>query len=140
MVVSAQHLLFAAASAGGSSVLTMAFLGRLLFFAVLVVVCLALLAQGRAIAALGRSKADTAVQAAVAAPAQNPVPAVGPGVTPHVVAAITAAVAAMEDGNYAVSSIEVAKTNGQCTAPALPAKKDRGQWGLAAVAAYTDPF
>ena len=142
-----QQFVFVAAAgvAGeGPSVPTVVLTGISLVFAILVVLWLILLAQGKVFTLIDKRKAESgsgAVSEPVPPPgtAVAPVPAVGTGVEPHVVAAITAAVAAMEEGNYVVQSIEVAK-EGLRPRVAAAAGGRRGQWGQAAVVSYTEPF
>ena len=135
-------LLNAAAAGGGPSVLTVVLTGVSLVFAILIVLWLVLLAQGKVFTLIDKRKAENATEKTAVAPApaqKSTSPAVGAGVTPHVVAAITAAVAAMEEGNYVVQSIAVAQPGLRPRAADAPAGR-RGQWGLAAVVSYTEPF
>ncbi len=137
-----QLLLTAAAAGGGPSVLTVVLTGVSLVFAILIVLWLILLAQGKVFTLIDKRKTEngTGKDAAVPAAAQkSTAPAVGAGVTPHVVAAITAAVAAMEEGNYVVQSIAVAQPGLRPHTADAPGGR-RGQWGLAAVVSYTEPF
>lgn len=111
--------------------------GLVLVFSILVILTLLLTFQGKFFASLDKKKKEAAdvkqaapvvKQAAQQAVQQPAAPAVQAGIPPEVVAAITAAVASIEGGKYTLRSVSVAP------------QKTRGQWGLAGVISYTEPF
>lgn len=105
--------------------------GISLVFAILFILILVVLLEGKIFTSLGKKKNAEAAQeqaspAPVAAPAPT-APAVEAGISPEVVAAIAAAVATASGGQYTLRAVSTSK-------------KGRGQWGLAGVVQSTEPF
>lgn len=110
--------------------------GLILVFAILVLLYLLLLLEGKIFQTLDKKKKDRQ-QAESMPPAQVPSPAPAPaapvapvveeGISPEVVAAIVAAVSASTGGAYQLRAVRTAK-------------KGRGRWGVAGVIQSTEPF
>lgn len=139
MIVSALRQVYHLTLSGGgqepsNTVVVMTGLG--LVFSILIVLTLILTLQGKLFASMDAKKkvenkpGAEPMQPAMARPeppAPAPVPVVQDGIPPEVVAAIAAAVAQIEGGRYTLRTVSTVQ-------------QGRGQWGLAGVISYTEPF
>lgn len=116
------------------SVLVVVATGLSLVFIILVLLTIVLSLEGKIFSSIDRKKKTpppaskpSVPQQPAAVPAPVVAPVVQEGIPPEVVAAITAAVASIEGGRYTLRSVTASQ-------------KGRGQWGLAGVISYTEPF
>lgn len=111
------------------AIATVVVTGFSLVFAILILLYVILLVEGKIFQAIDKRKQQKQVQNAVQpSPAAQPAPPmVQPGIPPEVVAAIAAAVAAESDGRYTLRAVSTRQ-------------KGRGRWGLAGVIQTTEPF
>lgn len=131
-----QALLYAASTAGadaaGPSVPVVVVTGLVLVFAILVLLYVILLIEGKIFAGIDKRKKEKEQAKQLAETPEPPqpatvAPAVEAGIPPEVVAAIAAAIEASTGGAYALRSVSTSK-------------KGRGAWGLAGVIQSTEPF
>lgn len=129
-----QALAVAAAPAAGPSIPVVVVTGIILVFLILVLLTLILVGEGKLFEKLDKTKKQKGEPGDKALPQQSrpaaapaPAPVVEAGIPPEVVAAIAAAVNEIENGRYTLRSVS-----------ARP--KGRGEWGLAGVLSYTEPF
>ena len=126
----------AAAAKAEPATVTVVVTGLVLVFAILVLLVVVLMIEGKIFESIDKKKQLKKEQESQSVPIPAPVapvaavpamPAVEQGIPPEVVAAIAAAVASIEGGRYQLRSVQTAQ-------------KGRGQWGLAGVISYTEPF
>ena len=127
--------LLALEAADGTVVLT----SITLVFAMLVALCLIIMAEGKLFDALNNKKnpkpapkkADNPAAAPAAKPAAAPAPKAEGGIPGEIIAAISAAVATVVGGNAVIRGIKRIPKNGGSR---------RGAWGDAGVQEHTTPF
>ncbi len=117
-----------AATTSEKPILAVVLTGLVLVFAILVLLFIILLIEGKLFVVLGRKQEQVKSETKPsndARPQQAPI--VEEGIPPQVVAAIAAAVHTMSSGSYTLRAVSTAK-------------KGKSSWGLAGMAETTEPF
>lgn len=134
------HLLRLAASTATTatsedpSMMVVVVTGLVLVFAILVLLYALLTLEGKLFVNLDKKRAEKKTENTAEintpvnpAPVLPVAPQIEAGIPPEVVAAIAAAVASIEGGKYTLRAVNTQQ-------------RGRGQWGLAGVISYTEPF